>query len=96
MFFPTRGVSLTAVKDICKSCPVVKPCLEYSMRTVEKFGVWGGTSERERRKMRGIRRRVLQRGEDIDISTLLSVVNVNISTLKESELEPYSLEDYFK
>ena len=51
-FFPGRGEDSTAAKAICATCSVRDTCLEVALRNVEKFGVWGGTSEKERRVMR--------------------------------------------
>lgn len=52
MFFPGRGESASAAKVVCEVCPVAEPCLDYALRITEKHGIWGGTSERERRMMR--------------------------------------------
>lgn len=54
LFFPGRGESdtVTAAKEICSSCGVREECLESALATGEKFGIWGGTSERERRVLR--------------------------------------------
>lgn len=60
-WFPGRGVPLTEQKKVCASCPVKDACLEAALRNGEKDGVWGGTSERERRAIRreqGIKRRM--------------------------------------
>lgn len=51
LFFPERE-SAAPAKAICKSCAVQQECLEYALRTAQKFGIWGGRSERERRRMR--------------------------------------------
>ena len=50
IFFPEGTVSPLA-KQICGGCPVKEPCLEYALQNKEKFGIWGGTSERERRRI---------------------------------------------
>lgn len=47
----------------CRACTVRVECLNYALDNGEKFGVWGGTSERERRKLRKIRRRELLAAE---------------------------------
>ena len=52
LFYPDRGVSTAEAKDVCKRCPVRAACLEFALVNVEKFGIWGGTSERERRRLR--------------------------------------------
>ena len=50
-FFPKRGESAREAKGICASCPVREPCLEYALTVREKHGVWGGRTERERRRL---------------------------------------------
>jgi len=52
LFFPDRGASTRAAKQICAECQVRVDCLEYAVTQGEKFGIWGGLSERERRKIR--------------------------------------------
>ncbi|NCY16693.1 MAG: WhiB family transcriptional regulator [Actinobacteria bacterium] len=61
-FFPSDGVGVEVAKRICATCPVVDTCLEYALENHIDHGVWGGTSERQRRrilKARGIRVSVL-------------------------------------
>ena len=52
LFFPERGASTTTAKEVCRGCVVRQDCLDYAMRHVERFGIWGGLSERERRRLR--------------------------------------------
>ena len=52
LFFPERGASTREAKEVCRGCVVREECLEYSIVNVEKFGIWGGLSERERRRIR--------------------------------------------
>lgn len=52
IFFPDRGASTRGAKEICAACQVREECLEYAVTRGEKFGIWGGLSERERRKIR--------------------------------------------
>jgi WhiB family transcriptional regulator, redox-sensing transcriptional regulator len=59
LFFPERGASTREAKEVCRGCVVREDCLEYALVNAEKFGIWGGLSERERRKIR--RRRALER-----------------------------------
>jgi WhiB family redox-sensing transcriptional regulator len=50
---PVRGVSGERQKAICASCPVREPCLEYALKYAESnFGIWAGTSGRDRRRAR--------------------------------------------
>jgi WhiB family transcriptional regulator, redox-sensing transcriptional regulator len=51
-FFPEKGGSTREAKRICAACPVREECLEYSLTNEERFGIWGGLSERERRRVR--------------------------------------------
>jgi WhiB family redox-sensing transcriptional regulator len=51
-FFPEKGGSTRDAKKICTSCEVRTECLEYALHNDERFGIWGGLSERERRKLR--------------------------------------------
>ena len=51
-FFPEKGGSTRDAKRICTSCEVKAQCLEYALENDERFGIWGGLSERERRKLR--------------------------------------------
>ena len=59
LFFPERGASTREAKAVCRSCEVQGDCLEYALAHGEKFGIWGGLSERERRRVR--RARALER-----------------------------------
>lgn len=56
LFFPERGVSSSNAKSVCEGCTVKQECLEYALANGEKFGIWGGLSERERRVLRSERR----------------------------------------
>ncbi len=55
LFFPERGSSTREAKEVCRGCVVREDCLEYAIANGEKFGIWGGMSERERRKVRRAR-----------------------------------------
>lgn len=52
IFFPERGGSSKAARQVCMYCEVRIECLKYALANREQFGIWGGTSERERRKLR--------------------------------------------
>lgn len=58
LFFPERGSSTREAKEVCRGCVVREDCLEFAIANGEKFGIWGGMSERERRRVR--RARLLQ------------------------------------
>jgi WhiB family transcriptional regulator, redox-sensing transcriptional regulator len=51
-FFPEKGGSTRDAKKVCVSCDVRADCLEYALEHDERFGIWGGLSERERRKFK--------------------------------------------
>ncbi|MHB8262790.1 MAG: WhiB family transcriptional regulator [Acidimicrobiales bacterium] len=55
LFFPERGASTREAKSVCRGCIVREDCLEYAICHGEKFGIWGGLSERERRRIRRAR-----------------------------------------
>ena len=56
LWFPGRGDDCGPAKAICAQCPVRLECLEHALIEGERFGVWGGLSERERRRIRVARR----------------------------------------
>jgi len=51
-FFPEKGGSTREAKRVCLTCEVRSECLEYALENDERFGIWGGLSERERRKLK--------------------------------------------
>jgi WhiB family redox-sensing transcriptional regulator len=51
MFFPENGGTSEPAKAICRRCPVRAECLEYALDHGERYGIFGGLSERERRKI---------------------------------------------
>ena len=51
VFFPSDGVGVSAAQRVCAECPVKAECLEYALTYRIEHGVWGGASERERRRM---------------------------------------------
>ena len=66
LFFPvsSRGVSATQIdraKSVCASCPVRARCLDFALSTQQQFGIWGGTTEDERKRMSRRARRQLSR-----------------------------------
>ena len=61
LFFPERGASTRKAKAICRACTVQDDSLEKAAENSEKFGIWGGLSERERRRVKR------QRAAEFDI-----------------------------
>jgi WhiB family transcriptional regulator, redox-sensing transcriptional regulator len=51
-FFPEKGGSTREAKKVCRGCEVRAECLEYALEHDERFGIWGGLSERERRRLK--------------------------------------------
>ena len=51
-FFPEKGGSTREAKRVCGVCDVKVECLEYALSNDERFGIWGGLSERERRRLK--------------------------------------------
>ena len=72
LFFPERGTSTATAKAICAGCEVRVTCLCYALSEGIKHGIWGGTSERERRKMRRRRFEMLD-GEPVGFRHLAAV-----------------------
>jgi WhiB family redox-sensing transcriptional regulator len=58
-FFPEKGGSTREAKRVCVGCEVRAECLEFALTNDERFGIWGGLSERERRRLRLLRRDAL-------------------------------------
>jgi WhiB family redox-sensing transcriptional regulator len=54
-FFAEKGGSAKDAKKTCRACPVRAECLEYALAHGERFGIWGGESERDRRRMKRLR-----------------------------------------
>jgi WhiB family redox-sensing transcriptional regulator len=56
LFFPSSEVlddaPVARAKAVCSVCPVVEDCLEYALETNQRSGIWGGTSEQERKSLR--------------------------------------------
>ena len=57
MFYPEEEDDAGAAKSVCAQCAVRVACLEHALSSREKQGVWGGATERERRRMIRQRRR---------------------------------------
>jgi WhiB family transcriptional regulator, redox-sensing transcriptional regulator len=63
LFFPSDGVGVEIAKKVCGECPVKDPCREYALTNRIDHGVWGGTSERERRRILRARRLAAEAAE---------------------------------
>lgn len=51
LFFPEKGGSTREARAVCRECPVTSQCLEWALENDERFGIFGGKTERERRKI---------------------------------------------
>lgn len=69
IWFPTDGVGVSYAKRLCDTCPVQVECLEYALANRVEHGVWGGESERSRR-------RLLREVWGVDISTRQGIADV--------------------
>ena len=67
VFFPSDGVGVTVAKRICGGCAVTETCLEYALANRIDHGVWGGASERQRRRILKSRR-AAARGVEVTVS----------------------------
>jgi hypothetical protein len=52
LFFPEKGQTTREAVAICKKCPEQEPCRDFAIRTNQAYGVWGGTTPRERRMLK--------------------------------------------
>jgi WhiB family redox-sensing transcriptional regulator len=50
-FFPEKGGSTKQAKAVCKRCPITEECLQYALENNERYGIWGGQSEHQRRQI---------------------------------------------
>jgi WhiB family redox-sensing transcriptional regulator len=64
-FFPSDGVGVDVARRICNGCPVQQRCLDYALVNRIDHGVWGATSERERRRI--LRRQRLDAGPRVEL-----------------------------
>lgn len=51
VMYPDNGAGVARAKKVCSDCSVKSPCLDYAIATRQNHGVWGGCSERQRRKI---------------------------------------------
>jgi WhiB family redox-sensing transcriptional regulator len=51
LFFPINDDDSVEALNVCRACPVREECLAWALETRERFGVWGGTTERQRRSI---------------------------------------------
>jgi WhiB family redox-sensing transcriptional regulator len=73
LFFPERGASTREAKEVCRGCVVREDCLEYALANNENFGIWGGKTVKEFRRIK--RQRALARA-GVDTATRPAIVEV--------------------
>lgn len=71
-WFPARGSTVRPAVRVCRACPIEADCLEWALATDQRFGVWGGQSERSLRKLRKARKAATS--ADVDNSVASSGV----------------------
>jgi WhiB family transcriptional regulator, redox-sensing transcriptional regulator len=69
LFFPERGEISSAAKDVCHRCDVQVECLTFALNSGEHFGIWGGMSERQRRRIRSTKPAPGRKLTDIEHNT---------------------------
>ena len=67
LFFPSDGTGVEVAKKICSTCDMKIPCLEYALRNRADHGVWGGASERQRRRILKARKKLLVQSSSIGV-----------------------------
>ncbi|GAB3649151.1 hypothetical protein GCM10028833_16320 [Glycomyces tarimensis] len=88
-FFPEKGGSTRDAKRICARCEVKENCLQYALEHDERFGIWGGLSERERRKIKRQAREAARRRAE----RIMPVVVCMPRPMINPELEPQTALD---
>ena len=85
LFFPERGEAhdvAREAREVCDGCTVTVECLEYALEIGETLGIWGGKSERERRKLRRARSRATR---DAAVGSLTPLAAVTFDETGEDE-----------
>ena len=86
LFYPERGKSTKEPKEICSNCPVQLHCALESLENNEKHGIWGGLSERERRRIRRQRKDQRKHSDAEKFLATLEAVKGQIKHNKEAKL----------
>ena len=68
IFFPSDGVGVEKAKRICNGCGFQNQCLEYALINRVEHGVWGGASERQRRRILKARRQLALTETSVKVS----------------------------
>ena len=87
MFFPSDGSGVIKAQRVCARCPVTVPCLEYALKNKVDHGVWGGCSERKRRRI--LKARAAESAVMIsETAVIVSQGETEIALLEERKKEP--------
>jgi len=89
IFYPASGYDEEVAKAVCSGCWVQKDCLEYALETGEQFGVWGSTTEKDRR-------RILKRYRRQNISSPEGATAVNIPEWPKGKAAPLATQRGFR
>ncbi len=65
IFYPSNDSETAEAKMVCRECPVQQSCLEYALMVREKDGIWGGATEKERRRIIRQRRRAAAKAREL-------------------------------
>lgn len=89
LFFPARGESSREARLVCVGCVVRFECLEHSMQVPERFGIWGGLAERQRRRLRRLRKNAARAAEmaGVDPSVIFPDVDLDDDDLDDDARE---------
>jgi hypothetical protein len=89
-FFPIRGESTRAAKQVCSECPVTDECLDYALRTSQRYGIWGGKSEQERRRLRAVRNK---RGPAVAMDRYRRAAEIAVAAHKAGQIPSRAVSD---
>jgi WhiB family redox-sensing transcriptional regulator len=78
IFFPPRGGSSKGPRALCSMCTVRVECLTYALRNNETYGIWGGTSDVQRRKLRKQKRKAEGRSSPAQTATVSVTEKVHV------------------
>lgn len=88
LFFPDKGHSVRPAKSICDHCDVINECLTDALELNERYGVWGGLSERERRVLRHLYEL------EVDIDSISQYIGLSRKPQKLEDQEGESANDF--
>jgi WhiB family redox-sensing transcriptional regulator len=90
-FYPGRGESTKALKEVCAECAVKDICLDTALKDKEKFGIWGGLSEKQRRN---VRRAQVQGATVEEVKVMVAELRKDVSPDTDEEFEEEAEQSY--